>query len=34
MLVPEDMSVGWFSKALESVDEVRIITDGRINFIE
>ncbi|HCS8455037.1 TPA: phage N-6-adenine-methyltransferase, partial [Escherichia coli] len=29
MLVPEDMSVGWFSKALESVDEVRIITDGR-----
>ncbi|WP_274537451.1 DNA N-6-adenine-methyltransferase, partial [Escherichia coli] len=27
-------SVGWFSKALESVDEVRIITDGRINFIE
>ncbi|EKY40598.1 DNA N-6-adenine-methyltransferase family protein, partial [Escherichia coli 97.0010] len=33
MLVPEDMSVGWFSKALESVDEVRIITDGRINFI-
>ncbi len=32
MLVPEDMSVGWFSKALESVDEVRIITDGRINF--
>ncbi|MBL4068248.1 phage N-6-adenine-methyltransferase [Escherichia coli] len=34
MLVPEDMSVGWFSKALENVDEVRIITDGRINFIE
>lgn len=34
MLVPEDMSVGWFSKALESVDEVRIITDGRINFIK
>lgn len=33
MLVPEDMSVGWFSKALESVDEVRIITDGRVNFI-
>lgn len=28
MLVPEDMSVGWFSKALESVDEVRIITDA------
>lgn len=30
----DTMSVGWFSKALESVDEVRIITDGRINFIE
>ena len=25
MLVPEDMSVGWFSKALESVDEVRML---------
>lgn len=34
MLVPEDMSVGWFSLALASVDEVRIITDGRVNFIE
>lgn len=34
MLVPEDMSTGWFSKALETVDEVRVITDGRINFIE
>lgn len=34
MLVPEDMSVGWFSQALETVDEVRVITDGRINFIE
>jgi phage N-6-adenine-methyltransferase len=33
MLVPEDMSVGWFSKALETVDEVRVVTDGRINFI-
>lgn len=33
LLVPEDMSVGWFSKALETVDEVRVITDGRINFI-
>lgn len=33
MLVPEDMSVGWFSKALETVDEVRIVTNGRINFI-
>ena len=33
MLVPEDMSVGWFSKALQTVDEVRVITDGRLNFI-
>lgn len=33
MLVPEDMSVGWFSKALQTVDEVRVITDGRINFV-
>ncbi|MFP2504612.1 phage N-6-adenine-methyltransferase [Buttiauxella gaviniae] len=33
MLVPEDMSVGWFSKALETVDEVRVVTDGRLNFI-
>lgn len=33
MLVPEDMSVGWFSKALDSVDEIRVITDGRINFV-
>ena len=34
MLEQVEMSVGRFSKALESVDEVRIITDGRINFIE
>lgn len=33
LLVPEDMSVGWFSKALETVDEVRVITDGRVNFV-
>ena len=31
-LVPEDLSVGWFSKALESVDEVRIITDGPVSY--
>ncbi len=31
ILAPEDMSVGWFSKALQIVDEVRVITDGRIN---
>jgi phage N-6-adenine-methyltransferase len=29
MLVPADISVGWFSLALRSVDEVRFITDGR-----
>lgn len=33
MLVPADVSTGWFSLALRSVDEVRIITDGRIQFI-
>lgn len=33
MLVPADISTGWFSKALGSVDEVRLITDGRIQFI-
>ncbi|XEH50486.1 phage N-6-adenine-methyltransferase [Edwardsiella tarda] len=33
MLVPEDMSVGWFTDALKSVDEVRVITGGRINFV-
>ena len=34
MLIPEDMSVGWFSLALQTVDEIRVITDGRLNFIE
>ncbi|ELV7528461.1 phage N-6-adenine-methyltransferase [Edwardsiella ictaluri] len=33
MLVPEDMSVGWFTDALKSVDEVRVITGGRVNFV-
>lgn len=32
MLLPADISTGWFSLALQSVDEVRFITDGRINF--
>ncbi|WP_289484061.1 DNA N-6-adenine-methyltransferase, partial [Enterobacter sp. E105B] len=32
MLVPADISTGWFSLAMESVDEVRLITGGRINF--
>ncbi|MGJ0580998.1 DNA N-6-adenine-methyltransferase, partial [Xenorhabdus bovienii] len=33
MLVPADTSVGWFKLAMESVDEVRLITGGRISFI-
>lgn len=33
MLVPADVSVGWFSLALRSVDEVRFVIDGRIQFI-
>lgn len=33
MLAPADSSVGWFSQALQSVDEVRFITDGRISFL-
>lgn len=33
MLVPADISVGWFSLALCSVDEVRFIIDGRIQFV-
>lgn len=33
MLVPADLSTGWFSQALQSVDEIRFITDGRISFL-
>ncbi|MCT8345119.1 phage N-6-adenine-methyltransferase [Photorhabdus kleinii] len=33
MLVPADTSVGWFKLAMETVDEVRLITAGRISFI-
>jgi phage N-6-adenine-methyltransferase len=32
MLVPADVSVGWFSLAMRSVDEVRFVIDGRIQF--
>lgn len=32
MLLPADISTGWFSLALKSADEIRLITDGRINF--
>ena len=30
MLIPSDTSVRWFNSALETVDEVRLITGGRI----
>uniref|UniRef100_UPI001C5D55FB phage N-6-adenine-methyltransferase n=1 Tax=Proteus terrae TaxID=1574161 RepID=UPI001C5D55FB len=33
MLIPADTSVGWFNSTLETVDEVRLITGGRISFI-
>ncbi|CAQ85229.1 MULTISPECIES: phage N-6-adenine-methyltransferase [Photorhabdus] len=33
MLVPTDTSVGWFKLAMNSVDEIRLITGGRISFI-
>ncbi|WP_445494642.1 phage N-6-adenine-methyltransferase [Photorhabdus sp. SF281] len=33
MLVPADTSVGWFKLAMNSVDEIRLITGGRISFI-
>ncbi|MGJ0636800.1 phage N-6-adenine-methyltransferase [Xenorhabdus bovienii] len=33
MLVPNDTSVGWFKLARESVDEARLITGGRIQFV-
>lgn len=33
MLLPADISTGWFSAARESADELRLIIDGRINFI-
>ncbi len=34
MLVPADQSTSWYSLALKSVDEIRLIVDGRINFID
>ncbi|MEQ1977192.1 phage N-6-adenine-methyltransferase [Xenorhabdus sp. SGI240] len=33
MLAPSDTSVGWFKLAMETVDEVRLITGGRISFV-
>ncbi|WP_244182549.1 phage N-6-adenine-methyltransferase [Xenorhabdus beddingii] len=33
MLIPADTAVGWFKLAMETVDEVRLITGGRISFI-
>lgn len=33
MLLPADTSTGWFATALQTVDEVRLVTEGRIGFI-
>ncbi|WP_253378600.1 phage N-6-adenine-methyltransferase [unidentified bacterial endosymbiont] len=33
MLVPADTSVGWFRKAIQTASEVRLITAGRLAFI-
>ncbi|WP_325893333.1 phage N-6-adenine-methyltransferase [Grimontia sp. NTOU-MAR1] len=33
MLVPQDQSVGWFKQAIRHCAEVRIITGGRLAFI-
>ena len=33
MLVPADTSVGWFKEAIQSASEVRLITAGRLAFI-
>ncbi|HID4130812.1 TPA: phage N-6-adenine-methyltransferase [Pluralibacter gergoviae] len=33
MLVPADTSVGWFSEAIKTASEVRLITSGRLAFI-
>ena len=33
MLLPADTSTGWFATALKTVDEVRLVTEGRIGFI-
>ncbi|EOG3639684.1 phage N-6-adenine-methyltransferase [Enterobacter hormaechei] len=33
MLVPADTSVGWFKEAIQTASEVRLITAGRLAFI-
>lgn len=33
MLIPADVSVGWFKRALASCHEVRFITGGRLSFV-
>lgn len=33
MLVPADTSVGWFKEAIQTASEVRLITSGRLAFI-
>ncbi|WP_142501317.1 phage N-6-adenine-methyltransferase [Klebsiella sp. 2680] len=33
MLLPADISTGWFSAALQTADELRMIIGGRIQFV-
>ncbi len=33
MLLPADISTGWFSLAMQTADELRLITGGRIQFM-
>ena len=33
MLLPADISTGWFSAAMQTADELRLIPDGRIQFV-
>ncbi|EKT55486.1 phage N-6-adenine-methyltransferase [Providencia sneebia] len=34
MLLPADKSTSWYSLALKTVDEIRTVIDGRINFVD
>ncbi|HBS7908561.1 TPA: phage N-6-adenine-methyltransferase [Klebsiella pneumoniae] len=33
MLLPADISTGWFISAMQSADELRLITGGRVQFV-
>ena len=33
ILLPADISTGWFLSAMQSADEIRLITGGRIQFV-